>query len=251
MKRASDFRYTARKSLRGRWGIAILAGFIASLLGGLGMSTGSGSGISFDFSELKEIKEINNPLVMQIMLSMLIMTLAVMAVVGFIHFIIGSVIEVCYNRFNLNLIDGKMVKIGQLVSFFPHWLKAIGTCFLRNLYIFLWSLLLIVPGIIAAYDYSMTTYILAEYPDISIREALRLSKLMMYGNKWRLFCLSLSFIGWDILCVFFTLGIGYLWLIPYQKAAFTDFYREVATTVVLPGETAPESAPEVAQATEV
>ena len=247
MKRASDFRYTARKSLSGRWGIAILAGFIASLLGGLGMNTGSGSSISFDFSELKEI---NNPLVKQIMLSMLIMTLAVMAVVGFIHFIIGSVIEVGYNRFNLNLIDGKIVKIGQLVSFFPHWLKAIGTCFLRNLYIFLWSLLLIVPGIIAAYDYSMTTYILAEYPDISIREALRLSKLMMYGNKWRLFCLSLSFIGWDILCVFFTLGIGYLWLIPYQKAAFTDFYREVATTVVLPGENAPEATPETAEATE-
>ena len=246
MKRASDFRYAARKALSGKWGIAILAGLIASLLGGVGINTGS-LNLNSDFSELKEI---DDPVFIHILLSMLLMTLAVLSVVWIVYFIIGSIIEVGYNRFNLNLIDGEEVKIGQIVSFFPHWLKAIGTCFLRNLYIFLWSLLLIVPGIIATYSYSMTTYILAEYPDIPIREALRLSKLMMYGNKWRLFCLLISFIGWEILCAF-TLGIGYLWLIPYQKAAITDFYREVATTVVLPGENAPEATPEVAQATEV
>lgn len=239
MKRASDFRYTARKALRGKWGIALLAGLIASLVGGLGMNISAGSaGIEFDFSALKQIED---PLVMRIVLSILVMIVAVLSIVGLVQFLIGSIVEVGYNRFNLNLIDGNEVRIGQLVSFFPRWWKAISTCFVRNLYIFLWSLLLIVPGIIASYSYSMTTYVLAEYPDIPIREALRLSKVMMYGNKWRLFCLNFSFIGWSILCGF-TFGIGLLWLVPYQKAAFTDFYREVARTVVLPGEEVPETA---------
>ena len=90
----------------------------------------------------------------------------------------------------------------------------------------------------------MATYILAENPDMKAGEALRLSKEMMRGNKWRLFCLELSFIGWALLCGL-TLGIGTLWLIPYQKAAITDFYREVSGTrkvVEIPTEPTPEIA---------
>jgi uncharacterized membrane protein len=229
MKRASDFRYTARKALSGKWGIAILAGLIASLLGGVGINTGS-LNLNSDFSELKEI---DDPVFIHILLSMLLMTLAVLSVVWIVYFIIGSIIEVGYNRFNLNLIDGEEVSIGQVVSYFPHWKKAISVSFLRALYTFLWSLLFIIPGIIASYSYTMATYIMAEHPEISASEALRHSKAIMYGNKWRLFCLSFSFIGWSFLCVF-TLCIGYLWLLPYEKAAVTDFYREVSGTYKVP-----------------
>ena len=75
----------------------------------------------------------------------------------------------------------------------------------------------------------MTNYILAENPEMSASEAINLSKQMMDGNKWRLFCLRLSFIGWDILCGL-TLGIGYLWLNPYKQTAEAVFYREVSGT---------------------
>ena len=94
--------------------------------------------------------------------------------------------------------------------------------------IFLWTLLFIIPGIIKAYSYAMVPYILAENPNLSTKEALDLSKKMMYGNKGRLFCLQISFIGWMILCAL-TLGIGYIFLAPYQKASEAYFYKDIST----------------------
>ena len=75
----------------------------------------------------------------------------------------------------------------------------------------------------------MTGYILAEHPDLTAGEAIERSREMMSGNRWRLFCLRISFIGWDILCSL-TLGIGNLWLRPYRQAAEAAFYREVSGT---------------------
>ena len=75
----------------------------------------------------------------------------------------------------------------------------------------------------------MSDYILAENPNMTASEAVELSKSMMYGNRFRLFCLQLSFIGWDILATL-ALGIGHLWLTPYKQAAYAAFYREVSGT---------------------
>lgn len=100
---------------------------------------------------------------------------------------------------------------------------------LRSLYILLWSLLFIVPGIIAGYSYAMTEYILSECPELTASEAIDRSKQMMAGNRWRLFCMQFSFIGWDILSSL-TLGIGTLWLRPYKQAATAAFYREITGT---------------------
>ena len=93
----------------------------------------------------------------------------------------------------------------------------------------MWSLLLIIPGIIARYSYAMTGYILAEHPELTADEAITSSKAMMEGNRFRLFCLELSFIGWGILCAF-TFGIGNLWLRPYKQTAIAAFYREISGT---------------------
>lgn len=91
---------------------------------------------------------------------------------------------------------------------------------------FLWSILLIVPGIIKAYEYSAIPYILAVNPGITAKEAFAKSKKIMTGNKWRLFKLQISFIGWLILgCA--TLGVGMFFLDPYMEAATTEFYKEV------------------------
>ena len=89
--------------------------------------------------------------------------------------------------------------------------------------------LFIIPGIVATYSYAMTEFILAEHPELTASEAIAQSKEMMTGNRWRLFCLHISFIGWDILCAF-TLGIGNLWLRPYKQAANAAFYREISGT---------------------
>lgn len=95
--------------------------------------------------------------------------------------------------------------------------------------ILLWTLLFIIPGIVASYSYAMTGYILAEDPDLTASQAIQRSKELMRGNRWRLFCLQLSFIGWIILCLF-TFGIGNLFLNPYQTAADAAFYREISGT---------------------
>lgn len=104
---------------------------------------------------------------------------------------------------------------------------------MRGLYTFLWSLLFIIPGIIAAYSYAMTGYILAEDPELTAGEAISRSKEMMSGNRFRLFCLQFSFIGWEILSAL-TLGIGNLWLRPYKQAAVAAFYREISGTEYFP-----------------
>lgn len=91
---------------------------------------------------------------------------------------------------------------------------------------FLWSLLFVVPGIYKAYEYAMIPYILSENPGITAKEAFAKSKELMTGNRWRLFKLQFSFIGWILLC-YLTLGIGMLFLEPFYMAAHAEFYNEI------------------------
>ena len=102
---------------------------------------------------------------------------------------------------------------------------------LVQLFTFLWALLFIIPGIVKSYSYAMTYMILADNPDMAPTEAIKASQAMMKGNKWRLFCLDLSFIGWVFLSAL-TLGIGLFWLIPYQEAAYAAFYRDICPAKV-------------------
>ena len=99
--------------------------------------------------------------------------------------------------------------------------------FLRDLFIALWTLLLIVPGIINVYAYRMVPYILAENPDMNYKEALDLSSKMMYGNKWKSFVLDLSFIGWIILSIL-TFGILLLFYVnPYIGSTNAELYKAI------------------------
>ena len=104
--------------------------------------------------------------------------------------------------------------------------KTLGLYLLMSLYIFLWTLLLIVPGIIATYSYRIAFYLMIDNPEIGVSEALKQSKEMMYGYKSKLFCLDLSFIGWGLLCIL-SFGIGILWLSPYMLTSQTIFYEEL------------------------
>ena len=97
---------------------------------------------------------------------------------------------------------------------------------LMTVYILLWSLLLIVPGIIKSISYAMTPFILKDNPELSADQAIELSMKMMKGHKMEYVLLQLSFIGW-LLLSFLTLGIGLLWLMPYMMAALAAFYQNV------------------------
>ena len=104
----------------------------------------------------------------------------------------------------------------MLFTIYADWktsLKLIGTSIVVSIFVFLWTLLLIIPGIIKSISYSQTFFVLKDHPEYSITEAITESKKIMQGYKWKYFLLNLSFIGWGILSLF-TLGIGLLWLNP-------------------------------------
>lgn len=109
---------------------------------------------------------------------------------------------------------------------FGNWLHVFWGMVLSTIYIFLWTLLLIIPGIIKSYSYALTPYILVEHPEMSANEAIEESMRLMDGHKFDLFYLQLSFIGWAILSIL-SLGLGVFWLIPYQMTAQAAFYRDI------------------------
>lgn len=240
MKYASDFRKTARDSLRGRWGTAVIAGVLASMLGGTAyggldfnfdLEAGQlDASLSFAGQEIVNFSDGLTDKVAGILLGGAIYLVIAALVMGVAYFILGSVIGVGYYKFNLELVDRvKEPELGTLFGYFKHWRTTAAASLLQAVYVFLWSLLLLIPGIMAGYSYAMTNFILSEHPELSASEAIARSKELMYGNRWRLFCLQFSFIGWSLLSAL-TLGIGELWLMPYEQAATAAFYREISGT---------------------
>lgn len=124
-------------------------------------------------------------------------------------------------------VRGRELKLKALTYGFHNFKRVWCLQMLIFVYEFLWSLLLIVPGIVKAYSYAMAPYILADNPGMGANEAITRSRKMMDGHKWRLFCLEISFIGWALLNAL-TLGFGTLWLAPYQATAFAHFYDELS-----------------------
>lgn len=97
---------------------------------------------------------------------------------------------------------------------------------IKSLKIYGWSMLFLIPGIVKSYEYAAIPYILAENPQTSLNDAFAQSKAMMNGNKFRLFKLHLSFIGWQLLAMM-TMGVGYFFLRPYMKAAEAEFMAQL------------------------
>ena len=254
MKLAADFREIARNALRGKWPVAVLTGFLASLMGALLVSNGGGtSGNNNDSSSISLADNLDlAPLrtVLHVILGVLILWIIA-------TLIASGAGKLGYAIFNLNLVDGKEAKVSDLFSQFHRLGEGFVMNFLMALYTLLWSLLFVIPGIIKSYSYAMTPYIMAEHPALTADEAITESRRIMDGNKMRLFCLSFSFIGWGLLCTLPTIAlmaivfgrlratgdlsllfwlipcgipsfVGSLFLVPYQQAAFAAFYRDVA-----------------------
>jgi uncharacterized membrane protein len=101
---------------------------------------------------------------------------------------------------------------------------------LSSIFILLWSLLFLIPGIIKCFAYKMTLYIISENPTIAADEAITQSRKMMDGNKYRLFLLYLSYIGWYLLGIF-TFGLSILYIAPFIKAAELEFYHDIKNRI--------------------
>ena len=137
-----------------------------------------------------------------------------------------------YSIVMLSVMRGGEMNIGGLFDGFNDFGRIVGTKLLQAIYTFLWTLLLVIPGIIKNYSYAMTDFILKDQPELANNAAIEKSMAMMDGNKMKLFLLDLSFIGWAILCLF-TFGIGFLFLQPYVQSAHAAYYEDLkAQTVV-------------------
>lgn len=126
----------------------------------------------------------------------------------------------------LDLLRGVKIEFGRLFDGYSDIGRIFGTVLLHNIYLFLWTLLLIVPGIVKMYSYALTNFILKDYPELAYNAAIEKSMAMMSGYKMKLFLLDLSFIGWALLSCL-TLGIGFLFLYPYMQTAHAAFYEEL------------------------
>ena len=239
MKYAADFRAIARDSLRGKWKIAVLVGLVAALLGGAGIDGPqvkwniSETGVNLDFAFAGQTVYSTggslHPGIGAFLVGSAVYIALAAIVIAVIYFVLGSIIQIGYARFNLELVDCHDPSFDSLFAYFSYWKTTTVARLLQSLYVLLWTLLLIIPGIIAGYNYAMTAYIVAEHPELTASEAIGRSKQMMSSNRWRPFCLQFSFIGWDILSAV-TLGAGSLWVRPYRQAAYAAFYREVSET---------------------
>jgi len=145
---------------------------------------------------------------------------------GLIALLIAGPLALGFVIYWLNFSRRKEVNLEMIFSGFSNFGHALGLYLLMVLFILLWSLLLIVPGIIAGLSYSMAFYIMADEGTVGIKEALNKSKKMMYGHKLKYFYLNLRFVGWFILSIL-TLGVGFLWLIPYVSVTSAKFYDEI------------------------
>ena len=145
---------------------------------------------------------------------------------GLLTIIISGPLTLGVAIFSLNISRDRNPQLEQLFDGFKNFGTSIGAYLLIVLFVLLWCLLLIIPGIIAALSYSMTFYIIADDDSIGAMDAIEKSKTMMDGYKWKYFCLNLRFIGWALLCLL-TLGIGFLWLIPYIQVSLAKFYDDI------------------------
>ena len=197
-----DLMTQARKSLSGRWGLAVGTFFVYMLImGGLG-------NLNYAFS--------SDGLKIAINLAPLLL---------------GGAFALGVATFSLAIARDEDAKLEMIFSGFKYYIKTLGLFLLMMLFILLWMLLLIVPGFIAAISYSMAFYIMRDNPDIKAMEAIDASKKMMYGYKWKYFCLGFRFIGWIILGIL-SLGIGFLWIAPYMSISQAKFYDDVKANSV-------------------
>jgi uncharacterized membrane protein len=178
----------SRKALKDKWGLAMGGAFLSLLVG---------NGVGF------------------IPVAGILLSLAMS----------GPVYAGLY-AFFLRIVRGERPPAMEIFSGFSNFLNAMLTYVLSLFFGFLWSLLLFVPGIIALISYSQALYLVAENPDMTATQAIRESKAMMRGHKWKYFCLGCRFIGWILLGII-TLGIAFLWVLPMIHAAFALFYDDL------------------------
>ena len=225
MMKSKELRIKAWNSLKGKYWRAFLVVLVLGILTSGGTSLQTASQNLTDTLNLVDPSEMDAE--MELGAAVAGTIASVMAMVGMaISVFVGNAADVGLAHYFVQNVETKPSFAEAFYGFKVKYLRNIGTMLLVGIKLALWSLLLVVPGIIKSFEYAIIPYILADDPEISSKDAFKKAKEMMMGNKWRLFKLNLSFFGWGVLCVL-TAGVGTFFLMPYVCAANAEFYAEL------------------------
>lgn len=171
----------------------------------------------------------------------LVLVMGVSTLVSIVTLLISGPLTLGATQIYMSVIrKNRKPEIGQLFDGFSNFTNSFILYLLNSILISLWTFLFIIPGIVKSYSYAMSFYILADNPSMAPNDARKKSMEMMHGNKWRLFCLDFSFIGWELLSLL-TLGILSFWITPYREAAYAAFYQNLLVEQGLVAPEAPEA----------
>lgn len=222
MWQRAKLKSKAKSILKGNYWPAFLVSFIILITGGSHNRSefGSGAGGSGGGSFVNLDSEI------------FFLVGGVILLLILLRIFIGYILEVGGRKYFIELAKGES-NIGFLGYVFKEnsYFNVFKTMLLRSIYILLWSLLLLIPGIIKYYAYRMVPYILADNPNLGYKRALQLSQQMTQGEKWDIFILDLSFLGWYILGAM-VLGIGVLFVQPYYDSTNAKLYLKLRQNAI-------------------
>lgn len=223
----AEIKERAKKVLKGNYWKAFLVSLIIVITGGSHNGGGSGGGGASGASSTGVDAYVNHHIV--IIVSVIILLIILLRV------FVGYALQVGGRKFFIKLSEGDS-DLGYLGYGFrkDRYLNIIISMLLRSIYLFLWFLLLIIPGIVKSYAYRMVPYILADNPEIGHSRAIALSNEMTKGEKWDIFVLDLSFIGWYILGVL-VLGVGVFFVQPYYDATNAELYLKIRQKAIVNG----------------
>ncbi len=217
-----EMKERGRAAFRGNYWTCVVAAFLMSLFAGV--SVASGRSGDTDPGELWQNLMGGDKAVLAVALSASAVVVAAMLL---IKIFLANPLELGGVSFFTENTAAGPAPISVFQRGFSNYGHNFVVLLLRDVYLCLWTLLLVVPGLIKAYSYRMVPYILAEHPELPANEVITRSREMMNGNKWRCFLLDLSFIGWMLLSLL-TLGIALVfWTAPYVESAQAALYLEL------------------------
>lgn len=222
MHSVSGIKRMAREALAGRWPRSIALAAVALLLGGVSTS----AFLLAQFSSLCATGALDFT-ADERALALLKLFITASSIYSIVGLAVGSFVEIGHDRYYLKLLSGEDPAAREAFACRDIWIKALILRAFTCITALLWGVLLIIPGFVALIRYALAPFVLAQDPDLELSEAIRTSKVYMKGYKKRYSLLVLSFSGY-LLLSFMTFGAGFLFTIPYMKAAKAQFYRERA-----------------------
>jgi uncharacterized membrane protein len=223
----SELKSRAKAVLSDHYWMAFLVSLVIFLAGGRGGGNGgrSDSGSGTIRNPLTGNTIIDNDTVASVVSFIVPLAFGALILIVSMRIFLGYPLEVGGRRFFIKCSRYEDHRGCFRFAFHSdHYIRIIAAMLVRSVLVFLWSLLLVIPGIVMSYAYSMVPYLMAENPGMGYRRALELSKAMTWGHKLDMFVLDLSFIGWYLLGAL-ALGLGAFFVFPYDNATKAELYQ--------------------------